>query len=155
MWKIKALVCVCNNYLNNVKQHVWEVRVFSLFQPLSWIFSASERIQLWITPKLLPLWIRYLKSSVCFMSLWYYWPFQSIFVWKGQKDVVFAFCFLFFGFFCLFFVLLSLRATPVAYGGSQARGQIGAIVDGLFHSHSNAGSEAHLTYTQLTTVPDP
>ena len=31
-------------------------------------------------------------------------------------------------FFCLF------RAALVAYGGSQARGQIGAVADGLHHS---------------------
>ena len=29
----------------------------------------------------------------------------------------------------------------MAYGGSQARGPIGAIVAGLHHSHSDAGSE--------------
>ena len=34
-----------------------------------------------------------------------------------------------------------LRATPTAYGGSQARGQIGVVAAGLRHSHSNAGSE--------------
>ena len=33
------------------------------------------------------------------------------------------------------------RATLAAYGGSQARGQIGAIAAGLHHSHSNSGSE--------------
>ena len=33
-------------------------------------------------------------------------------------------------------------ATLAAYGGSQARGQIGAA--GLHHSHSNAGSGASL-----------
>ena len=30
-----------------------------------------------------------------------------------------------------------LRATPEAYGGSQARGQIKAVDAGLHHSHSN------------------
>ena len=35
-------------------------------------------------------------------------------------------CFFFFVFFLLFF-----GATPVAYGGSQARGQIGAVATGL------------------------
>ena len=46
----------------------------------------------------------------------------------------------------LFFLLL-FRATPVAYGGFQARGLIGAIAAG--HSHSNTGSEPHLpTYTR-------
>ena len=38
-----------------------------------------------------------------------------------------------------FFVVV--RAAPVAYGGSQVRGQIRATVAGLHHSHSNAGSE--------------
>ena len=36
----------------------------------------------------------------------------------------------------------------MAYGGSQARGQIGAIATGLHHSDSNARSELclHLTH---------
>ena len=40
---------------------------------------------------------------------------------------------LFFGFlFC--FVFLLFRAAPVAYGGAQASGPIGAIATGLHHS---------------------
>ena len=37
-----------------------------------------------------------------------------------------------------------LMATLVAYEGSWARGQIGAVAAGLHHSHSNAGSEPQL-----------
>ena len=33
------------------------------------------------------------------------------------------------------------RATPMAYGSSQAQGQIGATAAGLGHSYSNMGSE--------------
>ena len=33
------------------------------------------------------------------------------------------------------------KAAPLAYGGSQARGRIGAVAAGLRQSHSNAGSE--------------
>ena len=44
---------------------------------------------------------------------------------------------------CFLFVFCLFRAAPAAYGGSQARGLIGAIADGLHHSH-NAGSEPHL-----------
>ena len=47
----------------------------------------------------------------------------------------------------LFFVvvfLLFLWATPTAYGGSQARGRIGAVATGPRQSHSNAGSEPRL-----------
>ena len=43
----------------------------------------------------------------------------------------------------LFFFAFS-RATPEAYGGSQARGLIGAIAAGLRHSHSNTRSEPYL-----------
>ena len=35
-------------------------------------------------------------------------------------------------------------AAPAAYGGSQARDLIGAVVAGLHQSHSNAGSEPSL-----------
>ena len=56
-------------------------------------------------------------------------------------------------FVCLFCLL---RASPMAYGGSQARGLIRAVADGHSHSHSNARSEPHLQPTlQLTAMPDP
>ena len=46
-------------------------------------------------------------------------------------------------------------AAPSAYGGSQARGRIGAVATGLRQSHSNAGSEPRLQPTpQLTATPD-
>ena len=47
-------------------------------------------------------------------------------------------------FFLFFFVFCLFRATSVAYKGSQARGQIGAIDAGLHHSHGNTESEPHL-----------
>ena len=54
-----------------------------------------------------------------------------------------------FFFFCLF------MAVPTEYGSFQARGQIGAVATGLYHSHSNGWSEPHLqTIPQLTTTPD-
>ena len=47
-------------------------------------------------------------------------------------------------------------AAPVAYGGSQARGQIAAGAAGLHHSHRNARSETRLLPTrQLEATPDP
>ena len=68
-------------------------------------------------------------------------------------------------FVCLFvFCLLSFVvvvvvaiswAAPAAYGGSQARGPIGAVATGLRQSHSNSGSEPRLQPTpQLTATPD-
>ena len=48
-----------------------------------------------------------------------------------------------------------LRAAPVAYGSSRARGQIGAIAAGLHHNHSNVGSQLPLQATpQLRATRD-
>ena len=49
---------------------------------------------------------------------------------KRQKNFLFIYLFI----FCLF------RATPAGYGNSQARGQIGAVAPGLYHSYSNTRS---------------
>ena len=55
-----------------------------------------------------------------------------------------------------FFFFLFFRAALVAYGNSQARGQIGASAAGLRHSQNNAGSEPHLRPTPpLTAMTDP
>ena len=62
-----------------------------------------------------------------------------------------------YGFHFIYFLLF--RTTPVAYGGSQARGLIRDLAAGLHQSHSNAGyvgSEPRLRPTpQLTATPDP
>ena len=50
-------------------------------------------------------------------------------------------------FVCLFFVFLPFLGRSAAYGGSQARGLIGATAVSLHHSHSNLGSKPHLTDT--------
>ena len=48
------------------------------------------------------------------------------------------------------------RATPMAYGCSQARGRIRAVAFGLDHSQSNTGSKPHLPSTpQLRAILDP
>ena len=60
---------------------------------------------------------------------------------------------------CSFFVCVSFcffRAVPMAYGGSQARGWIGATAASLHHSHSKTRSEPHLRPPpQLTATLDP
>uniref|UniRef100_A0A8D0V3E8 Voltage-dependent L-type calcium channel subunit alpha n=1 Tax=Sus scrofa TaxID=9823 RepID=A0A8D0V3E8_PIG len=61
--------------------------------------------------------------------------------------------FFFFFFFCIF---AFSRATPMAYGGSQAKGLIRAVAASLHHSHSTARSELCLQPTpQLKATPDP
>ena len=59
------------------------------------------------------------------------------------------------GFFVLF-CFLFFRAAPVAYGSSQAKGQIRAVAAGLYQSHSHVGSEPPLQLTpQLMATLDP
>ena len=54
------------------------------------------------------------------------------------------------------FVFVLGPVTPMAYGGSQARGQIGAVTASLHYSHSYVGSEPHLQPTpELMAMPDP
>ena len=64
----------------------------------------------------------------------------------GSAFIESLYFFIFHLFFCLF------RFTPVTYGGSQAKGPIGAIAA----AYSNMGSETHLQSTpQLVATPDP
>ena len=71
-----------------------------------------------------------------------------------------SFLSLFLSFFLSFFLSLSLfylfRAVTAAYGGSQARGGIGAVAAGLHHSQSNTRFRLHLRPTpQLMAARDP
>ena len=48
-------------------------------------------------------------------------------------------------FYFIFVVVVAISwAAPAAYGGSQARGGIGATAAGLHHSHSTNGSKPSL-----------
>ena len=71
----------------------------------------------------------------------------------------FFFVFLSFVFVVVVVVVVVVVATswaaPAAYGGSHARGRIGAVATGLHQSHSNAGSEPSLQPPpQLKATPD-
>ena len=46
--------------------------------------------------------------------------------------------------FFFFFVFYLFRAAPMAFGGLQARGPIGAVAADIHHSHSNAGFKPRL-----------
>ena len=71
-----------------------------------------------------------------------------------HKDIFFSLSLIFFFFVCV--CVCIFRATPTAYGGSQARGLIGAAAASLGQSHSNTRSVPCLRPTpQLTTTPDP
>ena len=66
-------------------------------------------------------------------------------------ETLFLFSFSFFC-VCVCVFLLFLLAAPAEYGGSQARGQIGAAAAGLRQSHCNAGSEPRLQPTPQLTL---
>ena len=56
----------------------------------------------------------------------------------------------------VFGLFATSRAASAAYGGSQARGLIGAVAAGLHQSHSNVGAELRLRPTpQVAATPDP
>ena len=71
--------------------------------------------------------------------------------WVGKRDkgkgtlchtvALEACCLFFFGLFAISW------AVPAAYGGSQARGRMGAVAASLHHSHSNVGSESDLYHS--------
>ena len=71
---------------------------------------------------------------------------------KSLQSFVLSVCL----FVCLFCLFAISWVAPMAYGGSQARGRIGAIAASLRQSHSNVGSEPCLRPTpQLTATLDP
>ena len=73
-----------------------------------------------------------------------------MFVFDVLRLIIWSFCNRYF-----FFVLI-FRASPVAYGSFQAKGQIEAAAASLQHSHSDTGSRLHLLSTpQFTATLDP
>ena len=65
---------------------------------------------------------------------------------------------LFIFYFILFCPFAFSRASPMAYGGSQARGPVRAAAASLHHGHSNVGSEPHLQPTpqlEATRILNP
>ena len=58
----------------------------------------------------------------------------------------------FYLFIYLFYLFAFARAAPMAYGGSLARGLIGAVATGQCQNHSNSGSytTAHSNAGSLT-----
>ena len=73
---------------------------------------------------------------------------------SGSSYISIVYRLFFFFLFCLF------KATPVAYGSSQARDQISTAAAELHHNHSNAGSFNPLTKARdwthvLTDTSEP
>ena len=90
---------------------------------------------------------------LAYVDLFLFFKFLPNIPWDGFTVILLLMdnvgCFQFFDIECneqccpeLFFFLF--RAAPETYGGSQARRQIRATATGLYHSHTNVGSEPHL-----------
>ena len=89
----------------------------------------------------------FLFIILCFDEVW------VIFLKYFRSDVRTSKVFFFFFFSRLFAIS---GAAPVAHGGSQARGRIGAVATGLRQSRSNARSKPRLRPTpQPMAIPDP
>ena len=89
------------------------------------------------------------------------YPFTNLFLFHlptSPPQPCFYSVFEFHFIFMYLFIYLLFKATPKAYGGSQARGPIRAAAAGLHHSHShsNSGSEPCLqSILWLMATPDP
>ena len=117
LWCCHELWCRSQTPLgSSIAEIVARPATAALIPPIAWEFPCAKDVVLKNQPN------KTLCASVCSFFL----SFSSFYI-----------SFYFF-IFCLF------RAAPTAYGGSQARGLIGAIAAGLYHSHSNARSEPHL-----------
>ena len=69
-------------------------------------------------------------------------------LWEGELLLT--------SYFGNFILYMFFRAKPMAYGGAQARGGIGAIAAGLRHSHSHSRSKPCLQpIPQLMAMLDP
>ena len=103
--------------------------------------------------------VRKVLISFCYMELS---RFPSTTYWRDCLLSIVYFCFLYqrlidkkyMSLFIYLFIYF-FRAAPITYGGLKGRGQIGATAAGLYHSHSNAGSQLHLRPTpQLMAMLD-
>ena len=66
---------------------------------------------------------------------------------SGREELLFNELILLLIYLLTYLFICFSRAAPVAYGGCQARGRIGAVDASLRQSHSNAGSEPRLRPT--------
>ena len=140
-WEVFLLIELCS------EANIWEKHTYlkflrrSLYINECWKWSKKS-------------FYLYLKSEMIWKISYIILPYIYLAPSLGMALFMTSICYL--SSFFFFFVFCLFRATPTAYGGSQARGLIGAVATGLHHNHSHAGSEPCLWLTpQLTATPDP
>jgi len=60
---------------------------------------------------------------------------------RDRKSLPGSILFYYYYYYYYYYYFLLFRATPKAFGDSQAKGPLRAVVARLYHSHSNVGSE--------------
>ena len=102
----------------------------------------------------LPMWYPMTRRAVPHHCIQGLGPLR-ILLYKGFLKIISLFIYYLFVFLS-FLVPYFSSAISAAYGGSQAKGSIGAIAASLHQSHSNLGCKPHLQPTpQLTATLDP
>ena len=110
---------------------------------MSYCYLKSKIYFLYSKPSLPCL--EYSKSfATSFLDIPFITAYQSPYLvpfCPGQLLYIAFTLFIYFIIYLFFVFLPFLGPLPKAYGGSQARGLIGAVATSLRQSHSNAGSE--------------
>ena len=138
-------------YADKEKLHI----VLYLMRPSHFPLQIHPSLIVWgiYTPRLFSVYLYTCNVKVqciCFT----FTLFSHFMILYSFNFVIFIYFYFLFYFFFVF--LPFLGPLPAAYGGSQARGRIGAIAAGLCQSHSNTGSEPPLQPTpKLMATPDP
>ena len=83
---------------------------------------------------------------------WYTAKCAPFFVFQPLCSLFRSTCCTHFLLFIYFYFFGLFRAAPMAYGGSQARGQIGSVATCLCNSHSHTRSEPHLRPTPYPSI---
>ena len=104
--------------------------------------------------------IYFICSSLYLLIPYTYLVCPLIFLPTGNHQFALSVCesasALSYSFVCFIILFLLFRATPMAYGGAQAKGHIGAVAAGLHHSHSTNRSKRCLqSIPQLMATLDP
>ena len=129
IWVLTWVGWLCNLHLtcDGWRSWLWHFALFITFVPLSFNFAISVNVQLST-----PLFLIYPSAFVD--SLSYSW--NQLLSETMCINALNSFRLIFIMFLKFMSTVIFLRATPMAYGSSQARSGIGAVPSGLCHSHS-------------------
>ena len=88
--------------------------------------------------------IHFVANECPVVPISFWWDCPVLFLHLCQKSMVIFSLDLFLNSLLFHWSFFLFRVSPAAYGGSQDRGQTGAVAAGLHHSHSNTRSKTCL-----------